>query len=87
MLEGSTQGKMGVGTTQGKTNYPLRESYATQVCRKTKRGPLARAHIELWRLKLLQLVGLQLATPHPEIEILTHPPHPKFASMRLVNDY
>ena len=31
MLEGSTQGKMGVGTTQGKTNYPLRESYATHV--------------------------------------------------------
>ena len=55
MLEGSTQGKMGVGTTQGKTNYPLRESYATQVCRKTKRGPLARAHIELWLLKLLRL--------------------------------
>eukprot|EP01043_Picozoa_sp_COSAG02_P114556 COSAG02_NODE_50866_length_317_cov_18.389908_1_plen_49_part_10 len=47
MLEGSTQGKMRVGTTQGKTNYPLRESYATHVCRKTKRGPLARAHIEL----------------------------------------
>ena len=65
VLEGSTQGKMGVGTTQGKTNYPLRESYATQVCRKTKRGPLARAHIELWLLKLLRLVGLQLATPHP----------------------
>ena len=49
----------------GKTNYPLRESYATQVCRKTKWGPLARAHIELWLLKLLRLVGLQLATPHP----------------------
>ena len=58
-------GKMGVGTTQGKTNYPLRESYATHVCRKTKRGPLARAHIELRLPKLLQLVGLQPATPHP----------------------
>ena len=23
------------------------------------------AHIELWLLKLLRLVGLQLATPHP----------------------
>ena len=56
MLEGSTQGKMGVGTTQGKTNYPLRESYATHVCRKTKRGPLAREHIELPLPKLLQLV-------------------------------